>query len=235
MIPEEELKRAAADFDREMMDIIPDSYHHDFSPKFERKMKPLLRRGKHPQAFFFAKAAACFLLVVLLAGAALVTFSPEVRASVAEAFTAAKRWIRGEQQEAPGYYYYIPEDEDTGGTYLVRYQLTEIPEGYQVDREGAADTDGYASYSNGTEKGFLKFNYFAPASPGMGFVPAEATEYKTGYVRGHEVDLYLAEKPEGVSVIVWVDPETGYLISIGGVFTEEELLELASGVERITE
>lgn len=43
-------------------------------------------------------------------------------------------------------------------------------------------------------------------------------------------DLYFSQTETENSSIVWADPNTDYLISIAGYFTDDELIELANNV-----
>jgi len=56
---------------------------HAFSPAFERRMKRLLRRGRHPVWHKTLHAAACLLLALLLSGCAVLAVSPAVREAFA--------------------------------------------------------------------------------------------------------------------------------------------------------
>ena len=48
---------------------------HTFSPAFERKIKKLLRRGRHSVWYKALHAAACLLLALLLSGCAVLAVS----------------------------------------------------------------------------------------------------------------------------------------------------------------
>ena len=67
MITEEMLRIAAAEADQAIRDSLPHpaDCDHQFSPRFERKMKRVIRRGRHPVAYKFLHRAACLLVVVL--------------------------------------------------------------------------------------------------------------------------------------------------------------------------
>ena len=67
--------------------LLAEAPEHTFSPAFERRMKKLLRRGRHPVWYKSLHAAACVLLALLLSGCAVLAVSPEAR----EVFAG---WVR---------------------------------------------------------------------------------------------------------------------------------------------
>ena len=89
MFTDEMLRIAAAEADQAIRDSLPrpEDCHHQFSPRFERKMKRVIRRGRHPVAYKFLHRAACLLVVVTLVGASWLTVDAEARG----AFFA---WVR---------------------------------------------------------------------------------------------------------------------------------------------
>lgn len=94
MISEEMLKKAAAEADQAIRDSLPApaDCKHEFSPSFQRKMRRTFRKANHPVIYKLPKYAACFVLVIALAGGTWLTVDVEARA----AFFA---WVR-EQYEA---------------------------------------------------------------------------------------------------------------------------------------
>lgn len=103
MISEEMLKKAAAEADQAIRDSLPApaDCKHEFSPSFQRKMRRTFRKANHPVIYKLPKYAACFVLVIALAGGTWLTVDVEARA----AFFA---WVR-EQYEAFVEYRFIGE------------------------------------------------------------------------------------------------------------------------------
>ena len=124
MISDERLRKAAQKAEESLLASLPDPEDCEatFSPKFERKMEKLIRRTKHPIRHRIMKAVACFLLVVLVGGGSVLTFSVEARA----AFIG---WVR-EIRDNYFVYWYTGESKNTLEEGAI-YQLTWIPEGYQ--------------------------------------------------------------------------------------------------------
>ena len=92
--------------------LLKEAPEHSFSPSFERKMKRLLRRGRHPVWYKALHAAACLLLALLLSGCAVLAVSPAAR----EAFAG---WVR-EVHDTYFSYQYVGPDQD------VQEDLTKI-------------------------------------------------------------------------------------------------------------
>lgn len=84
--------------------LLKEAPEHSFSPSFERKMKRLLRRGRHPVWYKALHAAACLLLALLLSGCAVLAVSPAAR----EAFAG---WVR-EVHDTYFSYQYVGPDQD---------------------------------------------------------------------------------------------------------------------------
>ena len=68
-------------------EALAERQEHAFSPAFERRMKKLLRRDRHPVLYRALRAAACLLLALLLSGCTVLAVSPEAR----EVFVG---WVR---------------------------------------------------------------------------------------------------------------------------------------------
>lgn len=123
MITEEMLRIAAAEADQAIRDSLPHpaDCDHQFSPRFERKMKRVIRRGRHPVAYKFLHRAACLLVVVTLVGASWLTVDAEARG----AFFA---WVRQQYENFVEYRFegLAPDEEMT-----TNFAPTWLPEGYE--------------------------------------------------------------------------------------------------------
>ena len=97
---------------------------HTFSPAFERKMKKLLHRGRHPVWYKALHAAACLLLALLLSGCAVLAVSPASR----EAFAG---WVREVHDTYFSYQYVGPDQDVQEDLTKIAFLPTWLPEGYQ--------------------------------------------------------------------------------------------------------
>ena len=118
--------------------LLEEAPEHTFSPAFERKMKKLLRRGRHLVWHQVLHAAACLLLVLLLSGCAVLAVSPEAR----EAFAG---WVRSVYYDTLVYTYTGPEGETPRD---MLYRPLWLPEGYEVYDESPNLSMGLAVYFN---------------------------------------------------------------------------------------
>ena len=98
MIGEERLRAAAAEADQALLNSLPaaSECEHDFSKSFEKKMRRVFRRARHPIVYRLPKQAACVFLIAVLAGASWLTFDVKARA----AFFA---WAKARYEHFVGY------------------------------------------------------------------------------------------------------------------------------------
>ena len=111
---------------------------HTFSPAFERKMKKLLRRGRHPVLYRTLRAAACLLLVLLLSGCAVLVVSPAAR----EVFLGWVREFRTPAEYPPYTLYTYSGKEEGGNLFFVSIEGPTTGGLYLTMNEG--DTMGKA-------------------------------------------------------------------------------------------
>ena len=75
MITDEMLRIAAAEADQAIRESLPspEDCDHQFSSEFERKMRHVIRRGRHPVVYKYMQRVACFLVAVTLISASWLT------------------------------------------------------------------------------------------------------------------------------------------------------------------
>ena len=114
MITDEMLRAAASEADQAILDSLPllQECDHQFSPQFERKMKRVIRRGRHPGAYKFLRTAACFLVAVVLTGTTWLTVDAEARG----AFFA---WVRQQYETFVEYRFAGPTPDEEMTTDLL--------------------------------------------------------------------------------------------------------------------
>ena len=106
--------------------LLAEAPEHTFSPAFERRMKKLLRRGRHPVWYKSLHAAACVLLALLLSGCAVLAVSPEAR----EVFAG---WVREIHDNYFLYKFFGNEEREAVSKEEVLYQPTYVPAGYRIE------------------------------------------------------------------------------------------------------
>ena len=121
MVTDKMLQQAAGEVELAMLNSLAakDVEPHPFSPHFEKKMKKLINRVKHPIRYNALRSAAAIILIIFTLFGALMAFSPQARAKVIEYF---KETFGGFVQYAP-----IGNSENAG----YNYRLAAVPEGYR--------------------------------------------------------------------------------------------------------
>ncbi len=198
---------------------------HDFAPAFEKKMKKLLRRAKHPDLYRFVQAVACLLLVVLLTGCAVLAVSQEAR----EVFAG---WVREVYETNFVYRYNGPEKEGVADTsYLpttIVYRPTWIPEGYTYEEELLLPGQVVVDYRS--ENGVFTLFYIQdPQKDKSVYVNPEGAEGFQVKVKGKPAEVYVHDVAAEMNIILWGD-DSGALFIIHGTLTKDELIRVAESV-----
>ena len=222
MISEEMLREAAQEATKAYLESLPEpeECQHTFSPAFERRMNRLLRREKHKTLYPGLQRIAGFLLVLVLCGSVFLGTNAQAR----EAFFG---WI-SEQVEGVRRYFHV--GEATPSSEIVHYQI-DIPEGYQL--EDSQESEAFFDYFYENEaKEYITFTYqyVIETSIGETYLDDREAEKKQITIHGNPADLYISYSEEEDNTVVWVDQETGALISITAFMDEEALIELAESV-----
>ena len=196
---------------------------HPFSPAFERKMKKLLRRGRHPVWYKTLHAAACLLLALLLSGCAVLAVSAEAR----EVFAG---WVREVYENAFVYRFYGEEQGESNAD--TAYRLTWLPEGYREAERPDLAGMGNVLYRDDAG-GLVVLGYATnPEAFSLSVYPEHAAVRKT-QVHGRPADLYLDEQEGNRNLIVWTEEETGQFFYVSGPQGEDELVKMAESVEKV--
>lgn len=201
---------------------------HTFSPAFERKMKKLLRRGRHPVLYRTLRGAACLLLVLLLSGCAVLAISPAAR----EVFAG---WVREIHDNYFLYEFFGNEEREAVSKEEVLYQPSYVPAGYRIEYRSVF-SDGIVTvrYINDQTGNIAVFTYFSDTASAVLQVTGEnKIIYQKVQVNGLSADLYLDSEEGEANVIVWVDEKNGAAFRICGVISGEELIRMAESVGTI--
>ena len=197
---------------------------HTFSPAFERKMKKLLRRGRHPVLYRTLRAVACLLLVLLLSGCAVLAISPAAR----EVFAG---WVREIHDNYFLYEFWGNEEREPVSKEEVLYQPSYVPTGYRMEYRSMLSGITAIGYINDQSGNLAFFHCFTDlTSPVMQIERDSGDAYKKITVNGISADLYLDAEEGESNILVWVDEVNRRAFSISGAFGEEELLRMAESV-----
>lgn len=168
-----------------------------------------------------AKKVACIGAVLLFTIFVTLSVSQEVRAAVSS-------WLSGWDG---GLYVYAPTDTDEV-TPDYDYRLSKIPAGYALSQDFYLPTGGLISYLDEENSHSLHLMYCRQDEGSeMDLILTEEL-HKIVTVNSVTADLYYYPDLHDDSSLVWIDPETNYLLHISGYFPEEILVELAENLIR---
>ena len=209
----------------EMLEERPE---HTFSHDFERRMKKMLRRGRHPVLYRTLRAAACLLLALLLSGCTVLAVSPAAR----EVFVG---WVREIHDTYFIYKFFGDEEREPVSKEDILYQPTYVPAGYRIEHRSVSPAGIVTIWYIDDQTGkFVTFDYFPDtSSPVLQITWEDEVIYKKVLVNGKSADLYLDSEEGRANIIVWGDGKNGVAFKLFGVFSEEELIRMAESVKAV--
>ena len=218
VITDAALRVAAEEVAMAMLDDVP-AEPHTFSQRFEKKMKRLLRRARHPVTYQAMRYAAAILLAITVLFGAVFAASPTVRAAVVN-------WIKSvfhefsrysSQETVPPdveYEYYLPDQFDD-------YTLLT-----------AIDDESGKTYIFASNEGkILQFTYAHHGNVSM-FVEGENCNVYSGTVDSLPAEIYISRINGKSNVIVWQDTTNNMVLVIFAHANQEELQRIAEKVEK---
>ena len=219
MISDEMLRAAASDAGAALLASLPGEAPCAPPPRFERRMRRLIRRAAHPVLYPTLRTAACFALAVLLGGSLLLTAIPEARA-------AFFGWV---SRQLSNMIVYDFTDREFAETPDVLYRPTWLPEGYTEYASQESETSGMIIYQN-QENQLCSFTYaFASGSAKLHIIPDGEIQH-TVQVGNIQADIYLSEDPSDSNSIIWEDPISNTLFSVTLPADEDVLIQIAESV-----
>ena len=222
MISDERLREAARKAEESLLASLPEPEECEatFSPEFERKMEKLIHRAKHPIRHRVMKAVACFLLVILVGGGSVLTFSIEARA----AFVS---WVR-EVYETQIFYRFFQTSGEVADD--VVYRPTWVPSDYQLLSETVSDDYSTIIYKNDSDN-LAVFTYFWNASsPVLNIKWDDGETYSQVYVNGMPAELYLDQDEGEINVLIWMNEAEDIVFRIAAPFGDVDLIKMAESV-----
>ena len=179
---------------------------HVFSDRFERKMKRLCSRVKHPVGSRILRCAVCALLALMISFASVLTVNAEVRDKVYS-------WIR-KQYEA---YFAYSSNADISGNTEARYYPGWLPEGYSLSEydDNTGDNLGEHFTYRCALEGEIQFAWYPDTSFRKKYAASTLYELCEVLVNGVKADLYIAPTRNERSMLYWYD-EMGVLLYVSG-------------------
>lgn len=226
MVTEEMLQNAAAEAEQALLcALTAEEQPHQFSEKFEKKIKKLTRRAKHPVGYRVLRYAAVVVLVMATMFGAVLAVSPEARASILGWFLT---------ESVGPYTHYVNADAqglpDAATEMKYDYYLPTLPEGYSLMLE-TPRVEGKTYLYSGNTGMMLYFNYHYAVGVGELFLNVEGYEHERVTVGGVTADLYTTTEEKQCNVIIWNSKHSGVMFQIHADLEKDELIALAESVQ----
>ena len=218
------LDAAAAEFAAELSDTSP----AEASARLLRSMRAMLndpngwaRRRRRPVWQRLARAAAMILLALSLSLGALMAASPTVRASVV-------RWVT-EWYETHVLYRFSGAYEGEPLESLPRYEITAMPEGYELYRI-IEHVGSYGVIYTNENDDFLVLDYQRMTQGAAHDISTENVVISDVEINGCPGRLFHSLDPEVSSGVIWFDENSDLSFYVDGFFDDLELLRIAESV-----
>lgn len=225
MITDEMLKIAAAEADESICSSLPmpEECMHRFSPEFERKMKRVIRKGRHPAAYKFLQKAACFFLAVMLAGTTWLTVDAEAR-------SAFVSWVK-ETIDTYVVYRFTGEPNPDSVSKIV-CEPEWIPEGYEKSKQQTNGSTSIFLYDN-ADMQRITFIYSSGADATALFVSSDYESVTDTQVGDVHADYYQAADPDNTNALVWLSENGDTVFCITAPLPESTLVQIAESVKAV--
>lgn len=195
------------------------------SPRFLHQMNAMLedpnawaKRRRRPVWKTTLQRIAVFTVACSVTLIALMAISPSVRAAVTN-------WIVQFYETHTVYHFAKAPMSEA----MPQYEITALPEGYQLDHTTEGADHIWFRYSN-TDDESLSFHYIRTTSNAAQGMTTENTEISSITVNGCPGHLYISNDREESSAIVWYDEQQSLQFSISGFFDRDGLLAIAESV-----
>ena len=196
------------------------SNQHVFSVEFEKKMRKLIRKARHPVFYQVAKRVAVILLAVLFSAGVWLSVDTQARATFFG-------WIR-EVYEAHIVYRFTGEKSTDD---IPHYALGWLPEGYEeVSTVSDNDmTDILYINANNSEEGLI-FSYYRVHSGVSLEILEPVGESHEVLICGLPGYFYSAAEAGSANDLIWVDEERKIVFSLSSFLPENDMLHIAESI-----
>lgn len=222
MINDTMLRQAAAELAIAMNESLPDPKEcaHQFSPKFEKKIKRLTRRTNHPIIYRSLRRVASILLVVVIGFCSVLAVSAEVRATVLG-------WVKEQYQSLYEYFF----EGETVNPETAAYYPGWLPE--DCEFVTSYETAGGEVYIYSTaQKSLIQFSYISDPDVEKMYMDGVEADKKTVMINGCSGEIYISDNEEETNNIIWMNESQTVLFSISGDYNEEILIKMAENIEK---
>lgn len=224
MISESMLRNAAKKSYEIHVDQLVDGYdpkiQHEFSPRFEKRIRKLKSKARHPLLHRVPQLVASIILVILIAGCSWITMDSGARA-------AFLGWVK-EVYET--YFVYKFEGNIDENDYSAHYRPTWLPDGYMQYYVEQVDTTTIVLYKN-SDGLILKFQYAYKPDKTDWFLDARQATIKDTTVNGDPAEILIAENTSDANVILWTNEDNSAFF-VSAFLSEADLIKVAESVQQ---
>ncbi len=222
MITDEMLAQAAAELADAINESLPSPSEctHQFSPRFEKNMKRLIRRANHPTVYRALRSVVSILLVIMIGFGSTLAVSAEAREIVFG-------WVK---QQYENFYEYFFEGE-VEPTESAKYQPGWMPEGCEfVTSYETAGGEVYI-YTD-AEETLIQFSYTSDPNNESVYVDGVGYAKEVVAVNGFQAEIYISQAENETNSIIWNDESGVILFTASGNFDQETLIKIAENIEK---
>lgn len=220
MITDEMLAQAAAELADAINESLPSPSEctHQFSPRFEKKMKRLIRKSHHPIFYRTLRTVASIVLVILIGFGSTLAVSAEAREIVFG-------WVK---QQYENFYEYFFEG-DIAPTESAKYQPGWMPEGCEfVTSYETAGGEVYV-YTD-AEDMLIQFSYTSEPDNETLFVDGVEYLKEEAIIHDRAGEFYIAQKEDKTNGLIWTDDTDTVLFFVSGNYDKETLVKIAESI-----
>ena len=222
MITDEMLVQAAAELADAINESLPNPSEcsHQFSPRFEKKMRRLIRKSHHLIFYRTLRTVASIVLVILIGFGSTLAVSAEAREIVFG-------WVK---QQYENFYEYFFEGE-VEPTEIAKYQPGWMPEGCEfVTSYETAGGEVYI-YTD-AEETLIQFSYTSDPNSESVYVDGVGYTKEVVAVNGFQVEVYISQAENETNSIIWKDESGVILFTASGNFDQKTLIKIAENIEK---
>lgn len=222
MITDKMMQEAAEELYQALLTSLPDENQcsYQFSERFERRMKRLIRWAEHPLRHRILQRVASIALVLFLGFVTLLAISPSVRAAVFG-------WVREQYENFAAYYF---DGAQMQSIESVEYELGILPDGYVEVHRNKTQNETNIYYADNATNQIMNFTYTHRTGTYSYNLKLEGAEIVKVSVNGKEAEFYYYADGSQSNAIVWVDDENDTLFSIVAFVGKEEIITLAENI-----
>lgn len=226
MITDEMLRSSAARSSELFAHTITSDYdpaqQYEPSDLFEKKIRKLFHRAKHPYFYKAIQRIASIFLAAILIGSMYLAVDTEARAAFLD-------WIK-EVYEHSIVYRIMPS---SAAKDLPHYKLTWLPDGFGEPDIYENETVYSALYQNSSTGEIVIFDYYRLSSE----VQAKLfTDQQPEHVlvNGIIADFYAASSDSESNNLLWIDTEAGVFCAIDSNLSKDVILHIAESIYLVT-